>query len=91
MIMSTNENINPDGSSSRRKFVLGVGVFSLLATAAAAVGLRFSSKKTAPTCEPEAKKRTMLTQDGQLVEIDENFASAGKKISNSELQNWIKK
>ncbi len=42
------------------------------------------------------KKKTetvkMLSQDGTLVEIDKNFlAASGKKISNTELQNWIKK
>jgi hypothetical protein len=34
----------------------------------------------------------MLTQDGSLVEIDKKLlASSGKKISNEELQQWIKK
>lgn len=34
----------------------------------------------------------MLTQDGKLVEIDKNLlAQSGKKISNKELQNWVKK
>ena len=34
----------------------------------------------------------MLTQDGSLVEIDKKLlASSGKKISNKELQEWIKK
>jgi hypothetical protein len=40
------------------------------------------------------KKETvkMLTQDGKLVEIDKNLlAQSGKKISNKELQNWVKK
>lgn len=34
----------------------------------------------------------MLTQDGKLVEIDKTLlAQTGKKISNKELQNWVKK
>ncbi len=34
----------------------------------------------------------MLTQDGKLVEIDKKLlASSNNKISNKELQNWIKK
>jgi hypothetical protein len=34
----------------------------------------------------------MLTQDGQLVEVDAKLlASNSKKISNKELQNWVKK
>jgi hypothetical protein len=33
----------------------------------------------------------MLTQDGKLVEINkEMLANGGKKISNEELQQWIK-
>ena len=40
------------------------------------------------------KKETvkMLTQDGRLVEIDKKLlASSGNKITNKELQQWIKK
>lgn len=42
------------------------------------------------------KKQTetvkMLGQDGKLVEIDKRFlVSTGKKISNQELQKWVKK
>jgi hypothetical protein len=34
----------------------------------------------------------MLTQDGQLVEIDESLiTSNGKRISTGELQRWVKK
>ncbi len=34
----------------------------------------------------------MLTQDGRLVEIDKKLlASSGNKITNEELQKWIKK
>lgn len=34
----------------------------------------------------------MLTQDGRLVEIDKKLlASSGTKITNEELQQWIKK
>jgi hypothetical protein len=40
--------------------------------------------------EPQTTK--MLTQDGKLVEIDKKLlAKASKKISNEELQQWIKK
>lgn len=35
---------------------------------------------------------TMLTQDGKLVEVDKKLlASSGKKISDEELQKWVKK
>ena len=92
VIMNSNENITPGDGSSRRKFVLGVGAFSVFATVAAAVGFPLSVKKSAPTCQPVSKKKTMLTQDGQLVEIDEELlASGSKRVSNAELQNWIKK
>lgn len=77
---------------TRRKFVWGIGVLSLFA--AVASGLPFFSKKDVIACKPESKKRmlTMLTQDGKLVEIDESLITASrKKISNKELQNWIKK
>jgi len=91
--MNNNDNITPSNSPSRRKFVLGLGAFSLFATVAAAVGFPLKgSKHAAPVCKPIAKKKTMLTQDGQLVEIDEELIAANsKKVSNSELQNWIKK
>lgn len=77
---------------TRRKFVWGIGILSLFA--AVASGLPFFSKKDVIACKPEGKKRmlTMLTQDGKLVEIDESLITASrKKISNKELQNWIKK
>ncbi len=33
----------------------------------------------------------MLSEDGKLVKVDKNMlASPGKKISNKELQDWIK-
>lgn len=40
------------------------------------------------------KKQTviMLSQDGELVEIDKDLlTSSGKKISDTELQNWVRK
>jgi hypothetical protein len=44
---------------------------------------------------PSRKKPTtvkMLTEDGKLVEVDiASLPSAKKKITNGELQNWIKK
>jgi hypothetical protein len=34
---------------------------------------------------------TMLTQDGKLVEVDRKLlASSGKRISDEELQKWVK-
>jgi len=73
----TNEN----KKQSRRKFIVW-GV------ASAAV---FSAVKF---LIPSRKKETvkMLTQDGKLVEVDMAAISPKKKkVTNEELQNWIKK
>jgi uncharacterized protein YpmB len=89
--MDSNEKITPANSPSRRKFVWGVGILSVFAAISAATGLPFFVKKVAKT---EGKKRTvkMLTEDGRLVEIDEALMTASrKKITNTELQHWIKK
>jgi hypothetical protein len=78
---------------SRRKFVAGFGVLSILA----AIGITFAPKKTAKTilsCGPPDKKKMikMLTQDGKLVEVDENkLAGQRKKITDDELKSWVKK
>ena len=77
---------------SRRKFVLGFGVLSLLA----AVGITMGPKKTKTilACGPSQKKKTvkMLTQDGKLVEIEEDkLTHQRKKITDEELKSWVKK
>ena len=89
--MDSNEKIIPADLPTRRKFVWRIGAISAFAAITAAFGLPFSGKKTAA---PDSKKRTvkMLTQDGRLVEIDESLLIASqKKVTNKELQNWIKK
>jgi hypothetical protein len=68
---------------SRKKIIIwGAAIFSSVTF------LRFiggSNKKKNETVK-------MLTQDGRLVEIDKKLlASSGNKISNKELQQWIKK
>ena len=83
--MNKSENI-----PSRRKFVLGLGIISLLG----ALGLKFPSRKVIIACAPPHEKKTvkMLTQDGKLVELDVQHVKAkGKKISNDELKSWVKK
>ncbi len=77
---------------SRRKFVLGFGVLSLLA----AIGFNFPRKtgKTIVSCGPPQDKKTvkMLTEDGKLVEIDASkLRGHGKKISDEELKSFVKK
>lgn len=86
--MDSNKKANPGNSPSRRKFVWGVGIVSAFAAISAAVNLPFFRKR------PSAKNKTirMLTEDGRLVEIDQSLALANKKkVTNTELQHWIKK
>ena len=67
---------------TRRKLVGWLGVFSLTTM----VGAAF---KTWNNTKPKTVK--MLTQDGRLVEVDASILSSGnKKISDNELQNWVK-
>ncbi|MGZ3763187.1 MAG: hypothetical protein ACXVB0_06325 [Mucilaginibacter sp.] len=92
--MDSNEKIIPQNLESRRKFVWGVGILSVFAAIAAATGLPFRNKKHSNFGKLDNKKGTvkMLTQDGRLVEIDQSLLAAGKKkVTNSELQHWIKK
>jgi hypothetical protein len=75
--------------STRKKFLMwGAAILS---------AVTFSKYFTGPN-NPAVKENSesntikMLTQDGKLVEIDKTLlASSGKKISNEELQQWIKK
>ena len=79
---------------SRRKVVRGIGVLTLLSVIVAAIKLPIPRKKNMIACQPDAKNKKvkMLTEDGRLVEIDGSLlASNKKKISNKELQQWIKK
>ena len=72
---------------SRKKFLLwGSTLLSSL------VFLKFLPGSHKRKNEPVTETVKMLTQDGQLVEIDKKLlASSGNKISNEELQKWIKK
>lgn len=70
------------GSSSRKKMLLW-------AAAALASVAAFRIFGTAKTTKSETVK--MLTEDGQLVEVDKNMlAAGGKKITDKELQQWVK-
>ena len=71
-------------TNNRKRFLLwGIGVIGAIA---ASKILKRSPKKTAKTAR-------LLTQDGKLVEIPEDLITCGKrkKISDEQLQNWIKK
>jgi hypothetical protein len=89
--MDIDKKTIPAYAGSRRRFVWGLGIFSAIAAVAATTGLPFLTKKSAKT----SGKRTtvkMLTEDGKLVEVDASLLSAKtKKITNGELQHWIKK
>ncbi len=77
---------NRRSSLSRSRFVVwGLGVL------ASFTALRFlNTSKSAK--DGERKKVKMLTQDGKLVEINEDLLNTGKrKITNKELQSWVKK
>ena len=90
--MDSNEKIVPSNLPSRRKFVWGVGAFTLMA--AVITKLPFSGVKNIFAGKPESKKKiiTMLTQDGKLVQVDEaQINSCRRKVNKNELLNWIKK
>lgn len=90
-VSSDNSAINnmqqPQRTDTRKKFLLsGAAILSALAIWKFIPGRK--SKQAPPTNEMVK----MLSQDGKLVEIDKRLlASSGKKISNEELQQWIKK
>jgi hypothetical protein len=73
-------------TGSRKKFLLwGTALLSSLTVFKFITGNR--RKKTVEHNETV----TMLTQDGKLVQVDKKlFTSPGKKISNEELQKWIR-
>jgi len=69
--------------TSRKKFLLWSA--TILSSSAVFKFIRIPKKKKSDTVK-------MLTQDGKLVEIDKKLlASPGKKISDIELQQWVKK
>jgi hypothetical protein len=83
---------NKPAVKTRRTLLAGIGVlsaFSLWKT----TGL-FLKKKEVIACAPPEEKKTMkvLGQDGKLVEVDISKIKILKgKISDQELQDWIKK
>jgi hypothetical protein len=86
------EEITGPGTVKTRKSVLaGLGILSFFSI------LRLFPTRKAPekiACSPSNPKETMklLSQDGQLVEVDvSRIRSLQKKISDQELQNWVTK
>ncbi len=78
--------IQPKLPSSRRKVLLwGAALLSTFTLLKYLPGTKKKNKS-----RPETIK--MLSQDGRLVEVDKDLIpSTGKKISNEELQKWIRK
>jgi len=73
----------------RRKLILSVATLGLFPLAKLAL---FSKKKDVISCAPETKKIKMLSQDGNLVEVElSKITGAKEKISNEQLQSWVKK
>jgi hypothetical protein len=70
-------------SPSRKKFLL----WGALAVCSATL------YKIIPGMKAKEKPTTvrLLAEDGTLVEIDQELLTPGKKITNLELQKWIKK
>ena len=82
--MLQTKNMNSENKLQTRKRFIGLGITA----AALLTTFRFFI--------PEKKKKTetvkMLNQDGKLVEVDiAALPAKKKKISNKELQNWIRK
>lgn len=77
----------PKHKSNRKKFLLwGAALLSSFTI------LKFLPGNRKKTPSPDDDTIIMLTRDGRLVEIDKKLlASAEKKISDDELQKWIKK
>jgi hypothetical protein len=70
-------------STSRKKFLLWSA--TILSSATIFKFIKIPKKKKTETVK-------MLTQDGRLVEIDKKLlVSPGKKITDKELQQWVKK
>ncbi|HWZ04504.1 MAG TPA: hypothetical protein VNX40_12895 [Mucilaginibacter sp.] len=88
--MDINEHNTPTNSPERRKFVWGMGILSAFAAVESITGISFWRKKKPLNDKKQTVK--MLTQDGRLVEVDVSKISGSmKKITNTEMQHWIKK
>lgn len=83
--------ITEEQKNGRRKLLWGIGILSLFPL------LKWSfltKKKEIISCSPAAKPNfaKMLTQDGQLVEVDLSKISAkAQKATTKEMQHWIKR
>ena len=89
--MKENESI-PSEIKSRRKILAGIGLLSVFPFFKSGF---FSKKPSVISCTPTPGKQEtikVLSQDGKLVEVDVSKIKQIKaKISDLELQQWIKK
>ena len=82
---------NAGQKNARRTLLEGIGLLSLFSFFKWG---QFSRKRKAIDCAPPDNKQTarLLSQDGQLVEVDlSKIKMLKKKISDQELQKWIRK
>ena len=90
--MKETESIKTD-VKTRRKLLAGIGVLSAFSFWKA-TGFFFKKKQVIACAPPPEEKKTMkvLSQDGRLIEVDISKIKILKgKISDQELQAWIKK
>jgi hypothetical protein len=88
---SSNEKMTNPKTSSRRKFVRGLGIFAAFATLASTTGWSFFGKRF-KNAKGKSNVVKMLTEDGRLVEVDRSLiTSMQKKATNADVQHWIKK
>jgi hypothetical protein len=81
----------PGEIKSRRKLLAGIGILSFFSIWKTGF---FNKKKPVISCAPPMQKETMklLSQDGKLVEVEiSKISSRQGKISDQDLQGWIKK
>ncbi|HET7002951.1 MAG TPA: hypothetical protein VFI33_16610 [Puia sp.] len=86
------ETIGPD-VKVRRKLLAGAGLGLLSLLSLFRTGL-FRKKNPVISCAAPTEQKTIrvLSQDGQLVEVDvSKIKRLEGKISDKELQNWIRK
>ena len=76
---------------NRRTLILGISLLSLFSFVK--LGF-FAKKRNIISCAPSDEVKTMkfLSQDGLLVEVDvSKIKSLQEKVSDKELQGWVKK
>jgi len=92
--MFPQESVSSKSKNSRRSFAQKFGLAAIIAMMAPWFTRSLSHKSSGIlSCIPNGTKKTvkLLTEDGMLVVIDEDrLPSSMRRISNEELQQWIK-